>query len=147
MTLKKVFWLDRLGRGGVPKAKMSNRNLQWQQNQVSSRKKGLANYKIIREVESSPYQLFKARRIVDRLFCIIKRIDLSALTEEEKLLSFNEVKVLASLKCQYIVTCYDSFTEGNSLYVVVEYTHMGSLKKKVSSFGHKENQDSAHPPG
>ena len=126
---------------------MSNRNLQWQQNQVSSRKKGLANYKIIREVESSPYQLFKARRIVDRLFCIIKRIDLRALTEEEKLLSFNEVKVLASLKCQYIVTCYDSFTEGNSLYVVVEYTHMGSLKKKVSSFGHKENQDSAHPPG
>ena len=112
---------------------MANRNLQWQQNQVSTRKKGLANYKIIREVESSPYQLFKARRIVDRLFCIIKRIDLSALTEEEKLLSFNEVKVLASLKCQYIVTCYDSFTEGNSLYVVVEYTHMGSLKKKLVS--------------
>ncbi|QDZ24828.1 serine/threonine protein kinase [Chloropicon primus] len=112
---------------------MANRNLQWQQNQVSTRKKGLANYKIIREVESSPYQLFKARRIVDRLFCIIKRIDLSNLTEEEKLLSFNEVKVLASLKCQYIVTCYDSFTEGNSLYVVVEYTHMGSLKKKLAN--------------
>ena len=93
----------------------------------------MANYKIIREVESSPYQLFKARRIVDRLFCIIKRIDLSALTEEEKLLSFNEVKESASLKCQYIVTCYDSFTEGNSLYVVVEYTHMGSLKKKLVS--------------
>ncbi len=111
---------------------MANRNLQWQQNNVvSTRKRGLANYKIIREVESSPHQLFKARRIVDRLFCIIKRIDLSALTEEEKLLSFNEVKVLASLKCQYIVTCYDSFTEGNSLYVVVEYTHMGSLKKKL----------------
>ena len=71
MTLKKYFgwtgWTEEESRR--PRCRTGT---QWQQNQVSSRKKGLANYKIILfEFSVSPCQLFKARRIVDRLFCII----------------------------------------------------------------------------
>ena len=71
--------------------------------------------------------------MVDRVVCIIKRIDLSTLNEEEKYLSFNEVHVLASLKSKYIVKCYDAFIEGNNLYVVVEFTQNSSLRKKIAN--------------
>ena len=64
----------------------------------------------------------------------MKSVVINILTEKEKLNSFNEVRLLASLKHQNIIDYKESFFDeiSKTLNIVMEYADDGDLKSKIS---------------
>mmetsp|Transcript_57277 Transcript_57277/g.181199 ORF Transcript_57277/g.181199 Transcript_57277/m.181199 type:complete len:147 (+) Transcript_57277:464-904(+) len=51
----------------------------------------------------------------------------------------NEIRVLASVKNQHIVSYHEAFIDGNRLCIVMEYAQQGDLSKMIRK-RHKENR-------
>eukprot|EP00002_Diphylleia_rotans_P038746 TRINITY_DN8859_c0_g1_i1.p1 TRINITY_DN8859_c0_g1~~TRINITY_DN8859_c0_g1_i1.p1 ORF type:complete len:508 (-),score=92.25 TRINITY_DN8859_c0_g1_i1:341-1864(-) len=64
---------------------------------------------------------------------VIKEIDMSELTTEERSATKNEVSLLASLDSPYIVKHITSFTAGEVLYIVMEFCRNGTLGDYIKS--------------
>ena len=64
----------------------------------------------------------------------MKSVIINILTEKEKLNSFKEVRLLASLKHQNIIDYKESFFDeiSKTLNIVMEYADDGDLKSKIS---------------
>ena len=70
----------------------------------------------------------------DHKIYAMKSVVINVLTEKEKLNSFNEVRLLASLNHQNIIDYKESFFDeiSKTLYIVMEYADDGDLKSKIS---------------
>lgn len=63
--------------------------------------------------------------------CVIKAIDMSKLDCKRQHDAVNEVKLLASLKHQYIVRYHESFIENEVLAIVMDFAAGGDLRKRI----------------
>ncbi|CAD8189208.1 unnamed protein product [Paramecium pentaurelia] len=79
--------------------------------------------------EGSFSQVYKVKRITDNQFYALKKVNLSLQTQNEKLNTLNEIRILASINSQYIIEYKDSFldSDGCILYIVMEYAPIGNL--------------------
>jgi len=70
----------------------------------------------------------------DHKIYAMKSVVINILNEKEKLNSFNEVRLLASLKHQNIIDYKESFFDNNAntLNIVMEYADDGDLRSKIS---------------
>ncbi|XP_053717543.1 serine/threonine-protein kinase Nek1 isoform X7 [Synchiropus splendidus] len=64
---------------------------------------------------------------------VIKEICISGMSSKERQESRNEVAVLANMSHPNIVQYKESFEEGGSLYIVMDYCEGGDLFKKINS--------------
>ena len=74
----------------------------------------------------------------DHKIYAMKSVVINILNEKEKLNSFNEVRLLASLKHQNIIDYKESFFDNNenTLNIVMEYADDGDLRSKISKIAH-----------
>eukprot|EP00747_Dinoflagellata_sp_TGD_P166978 gnl/TRDRNA2_/TRDRNA2_190611_c0_seq1.p1 gnl/TRDRNA2_/TRDRNA2_190611_c0~~gnl/TRDRNA2_/TRDRNA2_190611_c0_seq1.p1 ORF type:complete len:399 (-),score=43.36 gnl/TRDRNA2_/TRDRNA2_190611_c0_seq1:27-1169(-) len=63
---------------------------------------------------------------------VMKTIDMSSMDKKQRRDAINEVRVLSSLKHPYIVSYRESFTEGSTLAIVMDYAEGGDLYQRIS---------------
>ena len=78
--------------------------------------------------------VYKVKRKNDGKIYALKKVDMSRLNNKEKENSLNEVRILASVNCENVVSYKDAFydTESNSLCIVMEYADDGDLESKIN---------------
>lgn len=72
--------------------------------------------------------VFKARRLADDGLYVVKKVRISELSFREQGEAINEVKLLAQMNSPYVVRYFDSFIDGESLHIVMEYCNRGDLQ-------------------
>eukprot|EP00742_Colponemidia_sp_Colp-10_P008403 GILJ01009101.1.p1 GENE.GILJ01009101.1~~GILJ01009101.1.p1 ORF type:complete len:734 (-),score=131.27 GILJ01009101.1:1291-3492(-) len=71
--------------------------------------------------------VYKVRRRVDNQIYVMKQINIAAMDKRQRQDAIQEVNILASLDCPYIVKYFDSFLENDNLNIVMEYCERGDL--------------------
>ncbi len=72
------------------------------------------DFQIISKLGEGAYStVFKARRLVDGNIYALKKVKLSNLSDKEKQNALNEVRILASIKSNYVVSYKEAFFEEN----------------------------------
>lgn len=66
----------------------------------------------------------------------LKRVKLLNLSEKEKLNALNEVRILASVKSNFVISYKEAFYDENenTLGIVMEYADKGDLYQKITEF-------------
>jgi NIMA (never in mitosis gene a)-related kinase len=89
------------------------------------------NYTKIKEIGKGSYG--KCALVQDRegKNFVMKVIDMARMDTKQRKDAINEVKVLSSLKHPYIISYRESFTEGKSLAIVMDYAEGGDLHQRI----------------
>ena len=97
-------------------------------------------YQIIKErIGAGTYAtVYKVQRKIDKQILVLKKIPFylnenKANIEDAK----NEARILKQLEYKYIVKCFDSFEENNSLNIVMEYCEKGDLATLLKDYKQK----------
>jgi len=92
------------------------------------------DFQIISKLGEGAYStVFKVKRIIDNKTYALKKVKLLNLSEKEKENSLNEVRILASVKSNFVVSYKDSFFDekDNTLCIVMEFADRGDLYQKI----------------
>ena len=99
-----------------------------------------SQYQIIKErIGAGSYAtVYKVQRKIDKQILVLKKIPFyqnenKANIEDAK----NEARILKQLEYKYIVKCFDSFEENNSLNIVMEYCERGDLSSFLKEYKQK----------
>jgi len=89
------------------------------------------NYTKVKDIGKGSYG--KAVLVHDRdgKVFVMKVIDMTRMDSKQRKDAINEVKVLSSLKHPYVVSYRESFTEGRSLAIVMDYADGGDLHQRI----------------
>lgn len=71
--------------------------------------------------------VYQARREADSKIYAIKKVDTRRMTAKERAEAVNEIRVLASVAGEHVITFYEAFVADDVLYIVTEYAGNGDL--------------------
>lgn len=74
-----------------------------------------------------PCLSWQARRRVDDQIYVLKLVPIVELSRAEQKAAINEVQLLAQMDHDFVVRYYDSFIEGGTLHMVMEWCDRGDL--------------------
>ena len=97
----------------------------------------MENFEIIQKLGEGGFsRVYKVRRKEDNQIYALKKVQITNLSEKQKLNSLNEIRVLASINNKYIVNYKDSFLDSkdSSLCLVMEYADNGDLSKLIQEY-------------
>ena len=92
------------------------------------------DFQIISKLGEGAYStVFKVKRVVDNQIYALKKVKLLNLSEKEKENSLNEVRILASVKSNFVVSYKEAFFDekDNTLCIVMEFADRGDLYQKI----------------
>ena len=92
------------------------------------------DFQIISKLGEGAYStVFKVKRIIDNQIYALKKVKLLNLSEKEKENSLNEVRILASVKSNFVVSYKEAFFDekDNTLCIVMEFADRGDLYQKI----------------
>ena len=92
------------------------------------------DFQIISKLGEGAYStVFKVKRIIDNKIYALKKVKLLNLSEKEKENSLNEVRILASVKSNFVVSYKEAFFDekDNTLCIVMEFADRGDLYQKI----------------
>ena len=92
------------------------------------------DFQIISKLGEGAYStVFKVRRNVDNIIYALKKVKLLNLSEKEKENSLNEVRILASVKSNFVISYKEAFFDekDNTLCIVMEFADRGDLYQKI----------------
>ncbi|MCQ2819794.1 MAG: protein kinase [archaeon] len=77
--------------------------------------------------------VYKVKRLVDDNIYALKKVKLLNLSDKEKLNSLNEVRILASVKSNFVISYKEAFFDekDNTLGIVMEFADNGDLYQKI----------------
>ena len=93
------------------------------------------DFQIISKLGEGAYStVFKVKRVVDNQIYALKKVKLLNLSEKEKENSLNEVRILASVKSNFVVSYKEAFFDekDSSLGIVMEYADKGDLFQLIT---------------
>ena len=96
----------------------------------------MENFEILEKLgEGSFSTVYKVRRKIDNQLYALKKVSLQNLKEKNILNSLNEIRLLASIKSNYIISYKEAFYEEkeNSLIIIMEYADNGDLSNKIKN--------------
>ena len=96
------------------------------------------DFQIISKLGEGAYStVYKVRRLIDGNIYALKKVKLINLKEKERVNSINEVRLLASVKSNFVISYKEAFFDekDNTLGMVMEYADGGDLYQKI-----KENR-------
>lgn len=77
--------------------------------------------------------VYQARREADGKIYAIKKVDTRKMSTKERAEAVNEIRVLASVAGDHVITFYEAFVEQDILYIVTEYAMHGDLLQVLKS--------------
>ena len=92
------------------------------------------DFKIISKLGEGAYStVYKVKRIVDNNIYALKKVKLLNLSEKEKQNSLNEVRLLASINSNYVISYKEAFFDekDSTLGIVMEFADRGDLYQKI----------------
>ena len=92
------------------------------------------DFQIISKLGEGAYStVFKVKRNVDNQIYALKKVKLLNLSQKEKENSLNEVRILASVKSNFVVSYKEAFFDekDNTLCIVMEFADRGDLYQKI----------------
>ena len=92
------------------------------------------DFQIISKLGEGAYStVFKVKRNIDNQIYALKKVKLLNLSEKEKENSLNEVRILASVKSNFVVSYKEAFFDekDNTLCIVMEFADRGDLYQKI----------------
>ena len=83
--------------------------------------------------EGSYSNVYKVKRLIDGNVYALKKVKLLNLSEKEKQNALNEVRILASVKSNYVICYKEAFIDDkeSTLSIVMEYADNGDLFQKI----------------
>ena len=102
----------------------------------------MENFEILDKLGEGSFSIvYKVKRKIDNQIYALKRVKLKNLKEKNVLYSLNEIRILASLKSNYIISYKEAFYDEkeNTLILVMEYADNGDLSKMIKRYK-KNNQ-------
>ena len=94
-------------------------------------------FELISKLGEGSYSIvFKVRRKEDSKIYALKKVKLKKLSEKEKKNALNEVRILASIKSNFVISYKEAFIDEleQSLCIVMEYADKGDLYQKITHF-------------
>ena len=94
----------------------------------------MSDFQILSKLGEGAYStVFKVKRNVDNKIYALKKVKLLNLSEKEKENSLNEVRILASVKSNFVVSYKEAFFDekDNTLCIVMEFADRGDLFQKI----------------
>lgn len=102
-----------------------------------------SDFRVITKLGSGSFgTVFKVLRYADQQEYVIKDIRIVDLTKKEQMNAVNEVKLLAKIKCDFVVKYYDYYIDNESLHIVMEYCNKGDLSHLI-----KRAKEKSSPTG
>ena len=92
------------------------------------------DFQIISKLGEGAYStVFKVKRNIDQKIYALKKVKLLNLSEKEKENSLNEVRILASVKSNFVVSYKEAFFDekDNTLCIVMEFADNGDLYQQI----------------
>ena len=92
------------------------------------------DFQILSKLGEGAYStVFKVKRIIDNQIYALKKVKLLNLSEKEKENSLNEVRILASVKSNFVVSYKEAFFDekDNTLCIVMEFADRGDLYQQI----------------
>ena len=92
------------------------------------------DFQIISKLGEGAYStVFKVKRNIDNKIYALKKVKLLNLSEKEKENSLNEVRILASVKSNFVVSYKEAFFDekDNTLCIIMEFADRGDLYQKI----------------
>lgn len=77
--------------------------------------------------------VYQARREADGKIYAIKKVDTRKMTAKERAEAVNEIRVLASVSGEHVITFYEAFVEQDILYIVTEFATHGDLMQLLKN--------------
>lgn len=90
----------------------------------------MTNFEILSWIGEGAYSsVYKVKWISDNQVYALKKVKLRSLSQKEKENALNEVWILASIECEYVVGYKEAFFDdpSSSLCIVMEYANNGDL--------------------
>ena len=94
----------------------------------------MENFEIINKLGDGSYStVYKVKRKIDNQIYALKKVKLINLSEKEKLNSLNEVRILASIKSNFVISYKEAFFDekDNTLGIIMEFADNGDLYQKI----------------
>lgn len=95
------------------------------------------DFQILSKLGEGAYSIvYKVKRVVDGNIYALKKVKLLNLSEKEKLNALNEVRILASVKNNFVIMYKEAFFDEteSTLGIVMEYADKGDLYQKITEF-------------
>ena len=77
-------------------------------------------------------KVYKARRESDGQSYAVQVVDISILNHREIQDAVNEIRIMASFTCPFIIRFYESFCDNKRLYIITEYARLGDLAHLIA---------------
>ena len=97
----------------------------------------MENFEIITKLGDGAYSVvYKVKRKQDNKIYALKKVKLKELCDKEKQNALNEVRILASVKSNFVISYKEAFIDedDSNLCLVMEYADKGDLYQKISQF-------------
>lgn len=97
----------------------------------------MENFEIIQKLGDGAYSVvYKVKRKQDNKIYALKKVKLKDLSDKEKQNALNEVRILASVKSNFVISYKEAFIDEDdtNLCLVMEYADKGDLYQKISQF-------------
>ncbi len=101
----------------------------------------MENFEILEKLGEGSYStVYKVKRKLDDQIYALKKVKLLNLNEREKTNSLNEVRILASVKSNNVISYKEAFFDekDSTLGIVMEYADNGDLYKKIVEYKKKK---------
>ena len=97
----------------------------------------MENFDILSKLGEGSYStVLKVKRHLDNNIYALKKVKLLKLKEKEKINALNEVRILASIKSNFVITYKEAFFDEKEscLGIVMEYADNGDLYQKILEY-------------
>ena len=97
----------------------------------------MEGFEIISKLGEGSYStVLKVKRIKDNNIYALKKVKLLKLKEKEKTNALNEVRILASIKSNYVISYKEAFFDEKEscLGIVMEFADNGDLYQKITEY-------------
>ena len=97
----------------------------------------MENFEILSKLGEGSYStVLKVKRHLDNNIYALKKVKLLKLKEKEKINALNEVRILASIKSNFVITYKEAFFDEKEscLGIVMEYADNGDLYQKILEY-------------
>jgi len=92
----------------------------------------IRDFKVEKSLGKGTYgAVFRVKRLSDGKQYAMKQIDIKKMSSKERKAAVNEIRILASLNCPYIIRFYEAFIEDDRLHIVTDYAAYGDLFRQM----------------